>query len=87
MSGRERIRPGENDIFTVVDVQYDFLPGGALAIPNGDAVIAPINRLAKALRHVFLTLDWHPKQLASVASADLTAVGVWLIGSVQIEAK
>ncbi|MET0529524.1 MAG: nicotinamidase, partial [Microvirga sp.] len=53
----------------VVDVQYDFLPGGALAVPDGDAVIAPINRLAKAFSHVVLTQDWHPEQHASFASS------------------
>jgi nicotinamidase/pyrazinamidase len=53
----------------VVDVQYDFLPGGALAVPDGDAVIGPINRLAKAFRHVLLTQDWHPESHASFASS------------------
>ncbi|MBJ6126164.1 bifunctional nicotinamidase/pyrazinamidase [Microvirga splendida] len=62
------IRPGDDDVLIVVDVQYDFLPGGALAVPDGDAVIRPINRLAKAFRHVVLTQDWHPKGHASFAS-------------------
>jgi nicotinamidase/pyrazinamidase len=62
------IRPGENDVLIVVDVQHDFLPGGALAVPDGDAVIAPINRLARAFRHVVLTQDWHPQWHASFAS-------------------
>ncbi len=62
------IRPGENDVLIVVDVQHDFLPGGALAVPDGDAVIAPINRLARAFRHVVLTQDWHPQGHASFAS-------------------
>jgi nicotinamidase/pyrazinamidase len=63
------IRPDENDVLIVVDLQYDFLPGGALAVPDGDAVIAPINRLAKAFRHVVLTQDWHPRGHASFASS------------------
>ena len=62
------IRPGESDVLIVVDVQHDFLPGGALAVPDGDAVIAPINRLARAFRHVVLTQDWHPQGHASFAS-------------------
>jgi nicotinamidase/pyrazinamidase len=62
------IRPGESDVLIVVDVQHDFLPGGALAVPDGDAVIAPINRLARAFRHVVLTQDWHPQWHASFAS-------------------
>ena len=46
MAERATIEPGD-DILIVVDVQYDFLPGGALAVPGGDAVIAPINRLVE----------------------------------------
>ena len=60
---------GETDVLIVVDVQYDFLPGGALAVPDGDAVIGPINRLARAFRHVVLTQDWHPEGHASFASS------------------
>ena len=53
------------DVLLVIDVQNDFLPGGALAVPDGDAVIAPINRLAAHLPHVILTQDWHPPGHAS----------------------
>jgi nicotinamidase/pyrazinamidase len=60
---------GEADVLIVVDVQYDFLPGGALAVPDGDAVIDPINRLGRAFRHVVLTQDWHPEGHASFASS------------------
>lgn len=63
------ITPGENDILIVTDVQNDFLPGGALAVPDGEAVIEPINRLAKAFRHVLLTQDWHPPGHTSFASS------------------
>jgi nicotinamidase/pyrazinamidase len=63
------VKPGDQDILIVIDVQYDFLPGGALAVPQGGAVIEPINRLAKAFRHVVLTQDWHPKGHASFASS------------------
>lgn len=63
------MKPGDQDIFIVTDVQYDFLPGGALAVPQGGAVIEPINRLAKTFRHVVLTQDWHPKGHASFASS------------------
>lgn len=55
----------EHDVLLVIDVQNDFLPGGALAVPEGDAVIAPINRLAARLPHVILTQDWHPPGHAS----------------------
>src|SRR3954451_11815671 len=66
------INPGEHDVLIVVDVQVDFLPGGALAVPEGNAVIASINRLAKFFRHVVLTQDWHPEGHASFASSHPT---------------
>src|ERR671916_281272 len=66
---RAGLTPGETDVLIVADVQYDFLPGGALAVPDGDAVIEPINRLARAFRHVVLTQDWHPEGHASFASS------------------
>ena len=63
------ITPSPADVLIVVDVQYDFLPGGALAVPDGFAVIAPINALARRFRHVVLTQDWHPPGHASFASS------------------
>jgi nicotinamidase/pyrazinamidase len=52
--------PSGRDVLLVIDVQGDFLPGGALAVPDGDAVIAPINRLLALFPHAVLTQDWHP---------------------------
>ena len=56
--------PGPGDALLVVDVQNDFLPGGALGIDGGDSIIAPTNRLLEAWRRrglpVFLSRDWHP---------------------------
>lgn len=52
----------------VVDVQNDFLPGGALAVPHGDEVVAPVNRLMTFFPTVVLTADWHPADHASFAS-------------------
>ena len=63
------IEPSDQDVLIVVDVQYDFLPGGALAVPEGGEVIAPINRLGRLFRHVVITQDWHPKGHSSFASA------------------
>jgi nicotinamidase/pyrazinamidase len=57
------------DALIVVDVQNDFLPGGSLAVPKGDEVIAPINALAKKFRHVLFTQDWHPAGHISFASS------------------
>jgi nicotinamidase/pyrazinamidase len=44
----------------VVDVQNDFCAGGALPVPDGDAVVDPINRLAEEFPFVVATRDWHP---------------------------
>ena len=48
------------DGLIVVDVQNDFCSGGALAVPDGDAVVEPINRLMEQIPVVFATRDWHP---------------------------
>jgi nicotinamidase/pyrazinamidase len=50
-------------------VQNDFCPGGALAVPHGDEVVAIVNRLANNFRNVVLTQDWHPAGHLSFASA------------------
>lgn len=54
----------------VVDVQNDFLPGGALAVPGGDTVIAPINRLIATASQLLpvATQDWHPRGHGSFAA-------------------
>jgi nicotinamidase/pyrazinamidase len=61
--------PGTADALIVVDVQYDFLPGGALAVPDGDAILPLVNRLAGAFAQVVFTQDWHPAGHASFASS------------------
>jgi nicotinamidase/pyrazinamidase len=48
------------DVLIVVDVQNDFCPGGALAVPDGDRVIDVIHRIAPSFEHIVLTQDWHP---------------------------
>ena len=53
----------------VADIQYDFLPSGALAVPRGDEVVPVINRLAARFENVVLTQDWHPRGHASFASS------------------
>lgn len=52
----------------VVDVQNDFLPGGALAVPDGDAVIPVVNRLMPVFPLVVATQDWHPPDHGSFAA-------------------
>lgn len=58
-----------HSVLIIVDVQNDFLPGGALAVPRGDDVISAINRLARRFENVVLTQDWHPAGHASFASS------------------
>src|ERR1043166_9221633 len=52
----------------IVDIQNDFLPGGALAVPSGDAVIAIINELQSNFPLVVATQDWHPANHGSFAA-------------------
>ena len=57
------------DALLVVDLQHDFLPGGALAVPAGDEVVAPIAALAPSFATVVATQDWHPPGHVSFASS------------------
>jgi len=59
----------DHDVLLVVDLQNDFCPGGALAVPRGDTVVPVANRLAPRFRHVILTQDWHPNGHLSFASS------------------
>ena len=61
------VRP--TDVLIVTDIQNDFLPGGALAVPRGDEIIAPVNALAALFQRVILTQDWHPPGHISFASS------------------
>ena len=58
-----------SDVLLVVDIQYDFLPGGALAVPDGDAIVPIVSRLARRFDNVILTQDWHPAGHVSFASS------------------
>lgn len=51
----------------IVDLQNDFLPGGALAVPEGDSIIPYINALMEAYDLVVATKDWHPLHHKSFA--------------------
>ncbi len=59
----------DNRLLIIVDVQNDFCPGGALAVPDGDAIVPIINRLARGFANVVLTQDWHPPGHISFASS------------------
>jgi nicotinamidase/pyrazinamidase len=58
----------DDDVLLVIDVQNDFCAGGALAVPDGDAVVPVINRLAERFAHIALTQDWHPSGHSSFAT-------------------
>ena len=58
----------DDDVLIVVDIQNDFCPDGALAVPRGDEVVPLVNRLAQRFSHVVLTQDWHPNRHESFAS-------------------
>lgn len=57
------------DCLLVVDVQNDFMPGGALAVPRGDEIVPLVSRIAAGFAVVVLTQDWHPAGHASFASS------------------
>jgi nicotinamidase/pyrazinamidase len=59
----------QRDTLLVVDIQNDFCPDGALAVPRGDEVVPIVNNLARRFRHVVLTQDWHPPGHLSFASS------------------
>jgi nicotinamidase/pyrazinamidase len=59
----------DRDILVIVDLQMDFCPGGALAVPQGDQIVPLVNRLAAEFAHVVLTQDWHPRGHSSFASS------------------
>jgi len=56
-----------DDALVVVDVQHDFLPGGALAVAEGERIFSPINALLPRFTRVYATRDWHPPDHSSFA--------------------
>ncbi|MEX3955849.1 bifunctional nicotinamidase/pyrazinamidase [Trinickia sp. EG282A] len=59
---------GSTDVLVIVDVQNDFMPGGALAVARGDEVVPVVNALASRFEHVVFTQDWHPLDHISFAA-------------------
>ena len=57
-----------NHALIVIDVQNDFCPGGALAVPDGDEIVPGINAMMDTVEAVILTQDWHPADHQSFAS-------------------
>jgi nicotinamidase/pyrazinamidase len=64
----DKIKPTDSSALIVVDVQNCFLPGGTLAVKDGDQVIPVINRIAKGFENVVMTQDWHTSHHMSFAS-------------------
>jgi nicotinamidase/pyrazinamidase len=58
----------DNDVLLVIDLQADFMPGGALAVEDGDSIVPLVNALTRRFAHVVVTQDWHPAGHASFAS-------------------
>jgi len=58
-----------DSVLLVIDMQYDFMPGGALAVAEGDDLVPLINRLGQQFRGVVITQDWHPAGHISFASS------------------
>jgi len=63
-----KIKPSGTDVLLVVDVQNDFIPGGALPVKEGDLIVPLVNRLGASFEHVILTQDWHTPGHISFAS-------------------
>jgi nicotinamidase/pyrazinamidase len=62
------IKPDDASVLLVIDVQNCFLPGGSLAVKDGEQVVPVINKMAKAFGNVVLTQDWHTPAHVSFAS-------------------
>jgi nicotinamidase/pyrazinamidase len=63
------IKPDETSALLVIDVQNCFLPGGSLAVKDGEQVVPVINKLAKTFSNVVMTQDWHTGGHISFASS------------------
>jgi nicotinamidase/pyrazinamidase len=64
----EAIKPGDTAALLVIDVQNCFLPGGSLAVKDGEQVVPVINKIARAFSNVVMTQDWHTPAHVSFAS-------------------
>lgn len=53
----------------IIDPQNDFMPGGSLAVPNGDEIIPVINKIQESFDLIIASQDWHPNGHASFASS------------------
>ncbi len=69
---KKGIQPNKQDALLIVDMQYDFIPGGSLPVEGGDLIVDDINKVAKRFKKssavIVLTQDWHPRNHLSFAS-------------------
>lgn len=63
-----KVSAGGKSVLIVVDVQNCFVPGGSLAVKEGDQIVPLINKLAKGFQNVVMTQDWHTADHVSFAS-------------------
>ena len=59
----------DQDVLLAIDLQADFMPGGALAVDGGDEIVPLVNQLSNRFEHVVITQDWHPADHASFAAS------------------
>ena len=64
----DRVEIADTDVLLAVDIQNDFCPGGALAVPGADEIVPLVGRIARRFAHVALTQDWHSAGHVSFAS-------------------
>src|SRR5882762_5214612 len=69
LSAAASIKVDDASALLVIDVQNCFLPGGSLAVKDGDQVIPVINKIAKGFENIVLTQDWHTPKHISFASS------------------
>src|SRR4051812_36811840 len=69
LGAASQIKPDNASALLVIDVQNCFLPGGSLAVKDGDQVVPVINRIAKGFANVVMTQDWHTPGHVSFASS------------------
>lgn len=78
-----KLKITKQDALIVVDVQKDFCPGGALAVPEGDSVVPVLNRYIERFANeklpIFATRDWHPAKHKSFKEFG----GIWPVHCVQ----
>jgi nicotinamidase/pyrazinamidase len=82
----ETVYTGAHDALIVVDVQTDFCPGGALPVPDGDAVVPVVNRIAPFFGRWVYTRDWHPADHVSFSAEPLFKDLSWPPHAVQFTA-